>query len=120
MRREAVGRNRRRAAWEHTLRLTLPWWPPLLLWQARGSVAGIITPELLASTSVVLAGEYLLLPRDVPWRRLVFGVVPLVQGILLLIGSARLLDADFLGWFTYSLAALGWGSRAGADVRPVR
>lgn len=113
-----MGQRQRQAAWGHLIRLTLPWWPPLILWQARGELAGVVTPELLASTSVVLAGEYLLLPRDLPWRRLVFGVVPLAQGTLLLIGSARMLDSEYLGWTMYSLAALGWGNRASVDIRP--
>jgi hypothetical protein len=80
----------------------------------------VITPELLASISIVLAGEYLLLPRDVPWRRALFGLLPLTQGISLLLGTARNVHPGFLGWFAYALASLGWGSRARADLRRSR
>jgi hypothetical protein len=80
----------------------------------------ILTPELLASTTVVLAGEYLLLPQDVPWRRLALGVLPLVQSVLLLMGSVSFVDPLFLGWVIYTLAPLGWGLRACADLAPSR
>lgn len=81
--------RRRKLACEHALRLTLPWWPPLILWQGRRSTGGIITPELLASTTLVLAGESLLQPLDVPWRRLLLGLLPLVQAVLLLLNATR-------------------------------
>lgn len=113
-------RRRRKLVWEHWLRFSLPWWPPLILWPSRGSLTAAVTPEMLASTSVVLAGEYLLLPRDAPWRRQLYGLLPLVLGIVLLIGPARFGSAPTLGWLAYLLAALGWGRRAHADARPAR
>jgi hypothetical protein len=115
-----VRRRRRKLVWEHALRLTLPWWPPLILWQGRRASSGILTPELLASMTVVLAGEYLLQPLDVAWRRLLLGLLPLVQGVLLLLSSVRIAHPLFLGWAIYTLASLGWALRAFAELAPSR
>jgi hypothetical protein len=90
----------------------------LILWQGRRATHGILTPELLASTTLVLAGEYLLQPLDVPWRRLLLGLLPLVQGVLLLLNATRFLHPLFLGWAIYTLASLGWALRAFAELAP--
>jgi drug/metabolite transporter (DMT)-like permease len=111
-----VPRLRRKALWNHWLRFSLPWWPPIIVWSAHGSLADSASPAMFVSTTVVLSGEYLLLPRDAPWRRQLFGLVPLVLGVILLIGPARFSLSPSLGWLAYLLAALGWGWRAHADA----
>jgi hypothetical protein len=113
-----MSRSPRNSSWEHLLRLTLPRWPPFILWQARADVAEVVTPELLGSTTVVLAGECLLSPGGSPGARLLLGVLPLVEGVIVLLGQLHAWDARGVAWLSYAAAATSWGLRALHDIRP--
>ncbi len=101
-----------RIAWNHVLRLSTPWIPVLILWQTSGLGSLVVTHQLLGSTTIVLAAEYVAQPDDHPLPRFLLGVVPLLESVLVLTGTLRVGDPRIVGWLMYALASLGWALRA--------
>jgi hypothetical protein len=107
---------RGRLAWNHVLRLSTPWIPVLILWQTRGLGSPVITHELLGSTTIVLAAEYVAQPDDHPVPRFLLGVVPLLESVVVMTAVSRTGNLLVVGWLMYSLASLGWALRALDEV----
>jgi hypothetical protein len=96
-------------------RLVIPWLPPFVLWVTNRLQT--ISPEFLGSVTTILAAR---LTVDAAYEgsfALLFGVVPLLGGVLLIGGAVLDLNA---AWVYYVIAALGTVLAVITDIRQRR